>query len=105
MEMHNHHVRDMLIKMLEWYVGVNHNFSVSAGKSGKYFKNLLPKDTYERFKKTYSDADREHMWEAAFEMLYLFGDAARSVASRLSFSYDEEEEQGIEFYMKKVREE
>ena len=104
MEMHNHYVRDMLIRMLEWYVGVNHNFSISAGKNGKYFKNLLPKDIYERFKRTYSDADREHMWDAAFEMLYLFGDVARSVASRLSFSYDEEEEQGIEFYMKKVRE-
>jgi hypothetical protein len=28
----------MLNKMLEWYIGVNNSFSVSAGKFGKYFK-------------------------------------------------------------------
>ncbi len=102
MEM-NHIVRDMLILMLEWYVGVKHDFAVSAGKNGKYFKKYLPVEVYERFTKTYSDADYEHMWEANFEMLYLFGDVAREVAEKLSFTYDEAEEQGIERYMKLVR--
>ena len=36
-------------------------------------------------------------------MLYLFGDVARDVAEKLGFAYDEEEEQGIEKYMKMVR--
>ena len=35
--------------------------------------------------------------------LYLFGDVARIVAKRLGFTYDEEEEKGIENYMKQVR--
>ena len=104
MKMYNHYVRDMLITMLEWYVGANHDFKVSAGKNGKYFKRFLPKDIYESFKRTYSDADSEHMWEAAFEMLNLFGRAARDIAGKLSFSYDEEEECGIRLYMKMVRE-
>ena len=103
MEQMNHCVRDMLIQMLQWYIGVKHDFSVSAGKNGKYFKKFLPAEIYERFTKTYSDADYEHMWNAAFEMLYLFGDVARNVAERLSFTYDEAEEQGIENYMKQVR--
>lgn len=103
MEQLNHCVRDMLIQMLEWYVGVMHDFSVSAGKNGKYFKKLLPADIYERFTKTYSDAEYEHMWVAAFEMLYLFGDVARYVAEQLSYTYDKAEEAGIESYMKQVR--
>ena len=103
MEQLNNCVRSMLIQMLEWYVGVKNNFSVSAGKNGKYFKKLLPADIYERFAKTYSDADYEHMWEAAFEMLYLFGDVARVVAGQLEFKYDEAEEKGIEYYMRWVR--
>lgn len=99
----NEYVRDMLVLMLQWYVGTHYDFKVSAGKEGKYFKKYLPKELYERFRKTYSDADYEHMWEAAFEMLYLFGDVARDVAEKLGFTYDEEEEQGIEAYMKLVR--
>lgn len=104
MDMYNKYVRNMLINMLEWYIGVNHDFSVSAGKCGKYFKKFLPEDIYERFKKTYSDYEYEHMWQAAFELLYLFGDIARGVAEKMLFSYDELEEQGIETYMKQVRE-
>ncbi len=99
----NECVRDMLVLMLQWYVGARYGFKVSAGKEGKYFKKYLPEDVYKRFQRTYSDADYEHMWEAAFEMLYLFGDVARSVAEKLGFTYDEEEEQGIEKYMKMVR--
>ena len=102
MEM-NHIVRDMLIVMLGWYVGVNYDFAVSAGKNGKYFKKYLPTEVYERFARTYSDADYEHIWTATFEMLHLFGDVAREVADRLQFVYDQEEEQGIEKYMKQVR--
>ena len=103
MEQLNHYVRDMLIKMLSWYVGTKHNFSVSVGKSGKYFKKFLPPEIYEKFTKTYSDASYEHIWAAAFEMLYLFGNVARNVAEQLDFVYDEEEEKGIENYMKQVK--
>ena len=103
MKQYNEYVRNMLVLMLSWYVGTLHDFQVPVGKEGKYFKKYLPEELYERFRKTYSDADYEHMWEAAFEMLYLFGDVARDVAEKLGFAYDEEEEQGIEKYMKMVR--
>ena len=97
------YTRDMLILMLEWYVGMNYDFKVSAGKCGKYFRKYLPKTLYERFAKTYSGADFDAMWDAAFEMLYLFGDVAREVAANLGFTYNEAEEKGIEDYMKQVQ--
>lgn len=103
MEQLNHYVRDMLIQMLEWYVGVHNGFSVSTGKNGKYFKKFLPESLYKRFLKTYADAVTEHMWEAAFEMLSLFGEVARKVAGQLSYTYDEDEEAGIRNYMEQVR--
>lgn len=103
MEQMNHYVRDMLILMLEWYAGVHHDFQISAGKSGKYFKKYLPASVYEQFRATYSDADYGHMWRAAFEMLSLFGDTARTVAAELGYAYDESEEKGIADYMKLVR--
>ena len=103
MEMLNDCVRSMLVLMLEWYVGANHDFQVSTGKSGKYFKKYLPEKIYKRFQATYPNAETANMWKAAFEMLYLFGDVAREVAEKLGFEYNEAEEKGIEDYMIQVR--
>jgi aminoglycoside 6-adenylyltransferase len=96
-------VRDMLMIMLEWYAGMNYDFKISTGKCGKYFKKYLPETIYERFKDTYPNAETDSMWKATFEMLYLFGDVAREVAAKLEFTYDDLEEQGIENYMKQVK--
>ena len=103
MDMLNNCVRNMLILMLEWYVGANYDFAVSTGKCGKYFKKYLPEKIYERFQATYPDAEPDNMWKAAFEMLYLFGHVAREVATKLDFAYNEAEEKGIENYMMQVR--
>lgn len=103
MEMLNDCVRSMLVLMLEWYVGVDYDFRVSVGKSGKYFKKYLPENVYTRFQATYPNADPVNMWKAAFEMLHLFGDVAREVAGKLDFTYNETEEKGIENYMMQVR--
>lgn len=103
LEMLNHYVRDMLMIMLEWYVGMNHDFRVSAGKCGKYFKKYLPETIYEKFMETYSNAEYDSVWKAAFDALYLFGNVAREVAAKLEFTYDESEEKGIEGYMKQVK--
>ncbi len=49
MWMFNVVVRDMMVKMLEWYIGINTDFSVSAGKLGKYFKKHLSSEIYEMY--------------------------------------------------------
>ena len=103
MEMLNNNVKNMLILMLEWHVGAEHGFKVSAGKCGKYLKKYLPEDMYKRFKATYSCAETDAMWNAAFETLYLFGDVARAVAAKLGFSYNEAEGKAIEAYMRQVK--
>lgn len=103
MGMLNHScVRGMLEMMLGWYAGAERGFRVSAGKMGKRFRQLLPEELYRRLERTYPDC--AHMWDAAFEMLELFGIAARSVAGKLGFAYDGDEEKGIRDYMERVRE-
>jgi len=102
MQMMNY-VRDMLIVMLEWYVGMENDFSVSAGKFGKYLRKYLPESIYQRFIKTYFTAETTSMWNGAFETLYLFGEVARKVADKLNFTYNETEEKAIENYMNQVK--
>jgi aminoglycoside 6-adenylyltransferase len=42
MRMYNEIVHVELDKMLEWYVGIKTEFSISVGMWGKYFKDFLP---------------------------------------------------------------
>ncbi|MDR2590702.1 MAG: aminoglycoside 6-adenylyltransferase [Oscillospiraceae bacterium] len=103
MNMYNCIVRDMLDKMIEWYVGVNYDFSVSTGKNGKYFRKLLPKEIYEKYKKTYSDSEYSNFWDSLYAVNELFHITAEKVAKYLNVEYNQNEEDGMIKYMNMIR--
>lgn len=103
MWMYNVVVRDMLVKMAEWYIGINTDFSVSAGKQGKYFKKYLPQDLYAMFAKTYSDSDYNHFWAAIFTACELFRTMAYPIAAYFAFTYNCDEDKGMMEYLNKVK--
>ena len=103
MKMYNSIVRDMLDKMIEWYIGVNYDFSVSVGKMGKYFKNYLPENYYEKYTTTYSDNNYNHFWESIFSACELFHLTAEIVANYLNITYDQNEENGMRKYLNMVK--
>lgn len=102
MKMFNVIVRDMLNQMLEWYIGVNTNFSVSSGKYGKYFKKYLSPDLYEMYMKTYSSCEYDNLWIAIFTACDLFRTAALHVAGHSGYNYNQSEETGMITYLKKI---
>ena len=55
MNMLNEWVRAELHSMIEWYIGVQCGYDLSAGKYGKYFKRYLSPEIYERYCATYSN--------------------------------------------------
>jgi aminoglycoside 6-adenylyltransferase len=103
MNMYNTIVRDMLHKMLEWHIGIEHDFAVSAGKNGKYFKRLLPQEIYAKYALTYSDSDYENFWEAVYIICGLFHEVAIKVAGFLDVEYNQDEENGMMKYMEMCR--
>ncbi|WP_081904766.1 aminoglycoside 6-adenylyltransferase [Bacillus sp. UNC322MFChir4.1] len=38
-------IRPEMDKIVSWWIGFQHDFQVSVGKMGKYFKQYLPDDT------------------------------------------------------------
>jgi aminoglycoside 6-adenylyltransferase len=103
MNMYNCFVREMLDKMIEWYIGVNYNFSVSSGKMGKYFKNYLSETLYEKYKNTYSDSDYNNFWTSIFIACEIFHLIAERVAGYLNVSYNQNEEDGMIKYLNMVK--
>lgn len=91
-------VRDMLETMLKWQIGINTDFSVSAGKLNKYFRTYLPAEVYETYRKTYTDGDYGHFRTAIDTACRLFRSTALSVSGSLHFSFPEHEEQAFRNY-------
>lgn len=103
MRMYNVVVLDMLVKMMEWYIGINTDFSVSAGKQGKFFKKYLPDELYEMYAKTYSDSDYNNFWDAVFKACELFRTAAKIVSAHFGYIYNQSEDTNMTDYLIKVR--
>ena len=102
MYMLNEIVRAELHNMIDWHIGVCTDFTVSAGKNGKYYKRYLPPNLYERFTATYSGAGRTDVWAAVRTMCDLFRQLALDVAAGLGFTYRQHEEDGMRRYLSMV---
>ncbi|HEY7493353.1 MAG TPA: aminoglycoside 6-adenylyltransferase [Candidatus Tectomicrobia bacterium] len=96
-------VREQLMKMLMWYVGIKTQFSRSPGKFGKYLKQYLEPELWEMLEQTYSDADDEHTWEALFTMCALFRITAIEVAQQFGFAYPYGDDEKVSAHVQHVR--
>ncbi len=89
--------------LLEWYIGMNHDWKANPGKSGKWFYQFLPKEVYEEFLSLYPSIHPEEIWSA----LYRTGPFARKIgmelARRLGYSYPVEEERNVTRYLKEIQ--
>lgn len=101
--MFDHYVRDMLNQMVEWFIGINYDFSVSAGKMGKYFKRYLPQKLYEMYASTYSDSNYENFWRSIFTASELFRTMAYKVAEHFGFGYNKDDDENMMMYLDKVK--
>ncbi|MFS0562313.1 aminoglycoside 6-adenylyltransferase [Terribacillus sp. 179-K 1B1 HS] len=97
-------IRPCLDQMANWWIGCKHQFQVSPGKMGKYFKNYLPADYWQLYKSTYSDSDQEAFWRSIFTACTLFRLLALDVASHFSFPYADEEEKAMLLFLHTVKE-
>lgn len=91
--------------MLDWFIGMNNSFSISAGKKGKLYKDLLPAIMYEKYAQTYSDSDYNHLWSAIFTMCDMFHMFAISVGEHFGYIYNQSEEDGMRIYLEMVKNE
>jgi aminoglycoside 6-adenylyltransferase len=95
--------RDSLDRMVSWWIGIQQDFQVSAGKLGKYFKKYLPELYWDMYKKTYSNSDYTNMWESIFVTCELFRILAQDIAEHFTFTYPIEDDRNMTIYLKHIR--
>jgi aminoglycoside 6-adenylyltransferase len=96
-------MREELMDMLAWYVGVRTRFSVNVGKSGKYLRRYLEPELWRLLERTYADARSESAWEALFAMCRLFRGAAHEVGDHFGYQYPEGEDARVTAHLQHVR--
>ncbi|HNT77097.1 MAG TPA: aminoglycoside 6-adenylyltransferase, partial [Anaerolineae bacterium] len=99
----DHYVREQLMKMLAWYVGVRTGFTQSPGKYGKYLDRYLEPELWALLLQTYSDADTTHTWEALLAMGELFRQVALVVAEHFGFEYPHGDDARVTAHLRHVQ--
>ncbi|MGP4081156.1 aminoglycoside 6-adenylyltransferase [Pseudalkalibacillus sp. R45] len=95
--------RNVLIRMIEWTIGNDTDFKISAGKFGKDFKNLLDQEDWHTFVATYSGPDYEDIWNALFVKCELFRKKAIHVAEHFGYEYPYDDDRKVSEYLKRVQ--
>jgi aminoglycoside 6-adenylyltransferase len=92
-----------LNRMIEWYIGIQTDFSVSIGNDGKYYKKYLPENIYNLYTKIYSDSSYDNFWNGIFFACELFSKIASSVGDYLGYIYNNQEEKSMIDYLVKIK--
>ncbi|MGI8582516.1 MAG: aminoglycoside 6-adenylyltransferase [Chitinophagaceae bacterium] len=93
-------VKQMFMKIIEWYIGTKTNFSVSFGKGGKFMKKYLTAHEYNTILTTYPDFKPENIWTSLFVMTDLFSEFAVHVAEKLNIKYNFYEQENTVNYLR-----
>lgn len=96
-------IRPRLNDMVAWWIGIKNNFQVSAGKMGKYFKRYLPENYWTMYEKTYSDSNKDNIWNGMFVAGDLFRILAKEVGHYFGFTYPIKDDENMVRYLKVVR--
>ncbi|MBN1656853.1 MAG: aminoglycoside 6-adenylyltransferase [Anaerolineae bacterium] len=99
----DHFVRDQLMKMVNWYVGVETNFACNPGKFGKHLECYLGPELWQMLQDTYADAGYEHTWGALFAMCHLFRRLALHVAGHFGFEYPHDDDARVSAHLRHVK--
>lgn len=89
--------------VIEWYLGVRHDWSINPNKFGRWFKRYLDQETWTELEGTYAGAEIGENWEALFRTADLFSRLAQEVGESLGYHYPMEYEQKMREYLLKVR--
>ncbi len=92
-----------LQKMIEWNIGLRHNWEVSTNKNGRFFRRYLSDETWTQLEKTFSGSAMEENWASLSAIIHLFRQLAITIATELHYSYPRKTDVEIGEYLEKIR--
>lgn len=92
-----------LLKVLEWRIEIDHQWSLKLGPYGRGLKRRLPEDLWADLEATYTGAELDSNWSALFQTIDVMHRVALEVGERLGYRYPDELEQRVLRYLRRVK--
>jgi aminoglycoside 6-adenylyltransferase len=97
-------VRNHIVHLLQWQVGMNNDWRINTGLAGKWLSKFLSAELWEAFISTYSGADYEDIWTALFETGRLTRKVGQEIADQLGFEYPLDDDMRVTEYLRRIAE-
>ena len=78
-------VREMLMTMLNWHIGIRTDFKVSTGKGGKNIQKYVESHVWNKLVRTYPDGNYKNIWQSLFNMCDLFEELTIEISQTFDF--------------------
>ena len=96
-------VRELLNKMIRWYIFLQAGYPVDMGILDCNMEKLLDRDLFSLYRKTYPTADYDSMWEAFDAVTRLWTTIAADTAEFCDYVYSKETEKDMLIFIKALR--
>ena len=97
-------MRDMLNRMVDNYIAMHNNYSVTVGALGRHRKKFLSDGLYELYKNTYLSNTVDDVWASLEYMVDLFSLTGMKIADVCGYHYPKSDELYMRDYIKKMKE-
>ena len=94
---------ELLRRLLEWRIELDHNWSWKPGAGGRGLKKYLDSRTWGELASTYVGANVDENWDALFQTTALFRISAIEVSDALGYRYPYELEERVTSYLQSIR--
>lgn len=92
-----------LLKIIEWYIGLEQGWNITVNKKGRLFKKYLSPEMWQKIEATFSGSDIDENWNALFAYAALGRELGLVIASKLGYHYPEQLDEKISAYLQWAR--
>ena len=89
--------------IIEWYIGLQQNWTVNTGVLGRKFKRYLDDEIWSEYESTFAGSSIEENWAAFFNAVALFRKLANIVAEGLGYEYPSQTDREMTEYYSRIR--
>jgi len=80
-------VRNNLLRMMSWHIGLEKGFNFSLGKNYKFIHHYLPNEDWDSLLTTYEESSYQNIWRSLFTCYELFRKYSKYVAESIGCTY------------------